>query len=249
MNAADLADLTEAQSAEEVWALHVAKMAEFGFDRLLYGYTRIQRPNALGSPEDHFILSNHDSEFIKEFLGNHLYYHAPMVRWSLQNDGACSWSWVTEQLENGRLSPEELKVVEFNKKMEANAGYSISFKNVSHRSQGGMGLTARRGITQKEVDDMWAERGREISALCNVVHLKLTNLPYIGHRTLTKRQREALEWAGGGKTMADIALIMGLTPATVEKHLRLARKALDVDTTTQAVLKASFQNQIFVLEN
>jgi LuxR family transcriptional regulator len=39
---------------------------------------------------------------------------------------------------------------------------------------------------------------------------------------------------------------MGLTAATVEKHLRLAREALDVDTTAQAVLKASFQNQIFL---
>ena len=40
---------------------------------------------------------------------------------------------------------------------------------------------------------------------------------------------------------------MGLTSATVEKYLRLAREALDVDTTAQAVLKASFQNQIYVL--
>jgi LuxR family transcriptional regulator len=41
---------------------------------------------------------------------------------------------------------------------------------------------------------------------------------------------------------------MDLTPATVEKHLRLARESLDVETTAQAVLKASFQNQIFLLE-
>ena len=52
-----------------------------------------------------------------------------------------------------------------------------------------------------------------------------------------------------GKTTQDAAEIMGLTPATVEKHLRLAREALDVETTAQAVLKASFQNQIFVLDS
>jgi hypothetical protein len=43
-------------------------------------------------------------------------------------------------------------------------------------------------------------------------------------------------------------VIMGLTSATVEKHLRLAREALAVDTTAQAVLKASFSNQMFVLD-
>ncbi|HBQ37029.1 MAG TPA: LuxR family transcriptional regulator, partial [Rhodobacteraceae bacterium] len=47
----------------------------------------------------------------------------------------------------------------------------------------------------------------------------------------------------------DIATIMDLTSATVEKHLRLAREALDVETTAQAVLKASYQSQIFILKN
>ncbi len=77
----------------------------------------------------------------------------------------------------------------------------------------------------------------------------MTNLPLsTARKSLTNRQREALEWVGDGKTTQDIATIMGLTPATIEKHLRLAREALDVETTAQAVLKASFQNQIFVLE-
>jgi LuxR family transcriptional regulator len=57
-----------------------------------------------------------------------------------------------------------------------------------------------------------------------------------------------LEWVGDGKTTQDIAVLMGLTSATVEKHLRLARESLAVETTAQAVLKASFQNQMFVLE-
>jgi len=71
----------------------------------------------------------------------------------------------------------------------------------------------------------------------------------VPRRPLTRRQREVLEWVGDGKTVQDIALLMGLTPATVEKHLRLAREALEVGTTAQAVLKASYQNQIFVLAN
>ena len=38
----------------------------------------------------------------------------------------------------------------------------------------------------------------------------------------------------------------GIDPATVEKHLRLARKVLGVETTAQAVIRAAFQNQIFL---
>ena len=83
----------------------------------------------------------------------------------------------------------------------------------------------------------------------DILHLKILTLPYATpNRSLTPRQREALEWVGDGKTMQDIAVLMGLTSATVEKHLRLAREALSVETTAQAVLKAAFANQMFVMD-
>lgn len=244
-----LEQITKAETAEEVWSLHVQKMGEYGFDRLIYGFTRYRTANSLGDPEDLLILSNHEGEYLDRFLGDRLYYHAPMVRWSLENTGACSWRWMEEQLGEGGFTPSELKVVEFNKSMGVTAGYSLSFPTVSHRSAAGLALTSARGTSQYDTDRMWDDHGQDIFVMSNVAHLKLMNFPYTGkRRALTPRQREVLEWVGDGKTMQDIAIIMGLTPATVEKHLRLAREALDVETTAQAVLKASFQNQIFVLD-
>ena len=79
-----------------------------------------------------------------------------------------------------------------------------------------------------------------------VAHLKIITMP-MPQRILTSRQREVLEWIGDGKTVADTAQILGLNKATVEKHLRLARESLGVDTTAQAVLKASFHNQMFTV--
>ena len=133
--------------------------------------------------------------------------------------------------------------------MGVRAGYSISFTDVSVRAKGAIGLAAREGMQQHQVEEIWNRHGREIVVLNNVTHLRITSMPFMTQRrSLTKRQREALEWVGDGKTTQDIATIMGLTAATVEKHLRLARESLDVETTAQAVLKASFQNQIFMLE-
>ena len=40
---------------------------------------------------------------------------------------------------------------------------------------------------------------------------------------------------------------MDVSKATVEKHLRLARKVMGVETTAQAVLRMAYQNQIFVI--
>ena len=75
--------------------------------------------------------------------------------------------------------------------------------------------------------------------------MSLPHLTTSGKR-LTNCQREALEWVSDGKTTQYIATLMGLTQATVEKHLRLARKVLGVETTAQAVIRAAFQNQIFL---
>ncbi len=81
----------------------------------------------------------------------------------------------------------------------------------------------------------------EVSARLTIVHLpKLSR-----HRALSPRQCEALEWVADGKTTQDVALLMGVSPAMVEKHLRLAREALAVETTAQAVAKAALLNMIF----
>lgn len=244
-----LSELIEIRSVERVWALHTQAMAEYGFDRLLYGFTRFRTANSLGEPEDCLILSNHCSDYVRAFIDQKLYFNAPMVAWANAHVGACSWRWVTDRASRGELRDSEKEVLALNRLMGVTAGYTISFPATSSRAKGAIGLTAREGLSQADVDAIWDEHGRLLEIMNNVMHLKLVNLPYAARgRTLTKRQREVLQWVGDGKTTQDIATILGLTLATVEKHLRLARKALDVDTTAQAVLKASVQNQIFVLE-
>lgn len=249
MIAGHLEQITAARSVEEVWSLHVTKMAEYGFDRLIYGYTRFRCGNSLGDPDDLLILSNHSTEYLDRFMGDRLFMHGPMVRWTLENEGACSWRWLQEQAEAGLLSDEEMAVTEFNRSMDVTAGYSVSFKSVSHREKGAIALTSKAGVSQSETDAMWKIHGTDILVTCNVTHLKLINLPGdTKRRPLTRRQREVLEWVSQGKTMQDVACIMGLTSATVEKHLRLARVSLDANTTAQAVMKATVQNQIFVID-
>ena len=241
--------LFDARSIEEIWRLHIDKMASFGFDKLLYGFTRFRTTNSFGNLDDVLVLSNHSKTYLDGFVSNGLYHHAPMVKWAAENVGACSWRWIDEQARSGHFTPSELKVMEFNLKMGVRAGFSISFKDVSVRAKGAIGLAAREGMMQHQVEEIWEQHGREIVVLNNVTHLRITSMPFTTQRrSLTKRQREALEWVGDGKTTQDIATIMGLTAATVEKHLRLARESLDVETTAQAVLKASFQNQIFMIE-
>ena len=237
--------LTNATSMEALWRLHLDAMARYGFDRLVYGFTRYRSGRSLGDPQDWIVLTNLPRAYIGPFVDDGLYFNGPMVRWALDNDGACSWSWLASRARSGALTPGEMKVLDFNRRMGVTTGYTISFLTVSHRAKGAIALIARPGVPQAEVDAIWARSGQEITVLNSAAHLKIQTLPYSGSRQLTARQREVLQWVGDGKTAQDIGLLMGLTAATVEKHLRLAREALDVETTAQAVLKASFQNQMF----
>lgn len=249
IDTAHLNALLNAPSIEDVWEMHTRQMAQYGFDRLIYGFTRYRTSTSLGDPDDFVLLSNHKPEYMDVFIGDGLYHHAPMVRWALDNEGACSWSVLAQMLATETLTKEERKVVDFNLSMQVTAGYSISFKSMSSRSKGAIALTARPGMSQDECDAVWDTHGDDIVLLNNVVHLRILTLPYTAPgRSLTKRQKEVLGWVGDGKTIQDIAMLLELTPATVEKHLRLAREALSVETTAQAVLKAAFQNQFFVLE-
>lgn len=241
--------LTNAQSLEELWSAHTDKMTEYGFDRLIYGFTRYRTETSLGDPEDFIVLTNHSPDYVRGFMDEGRYFHAPMTRWALTHEGACSWRVIQNMVDAEAMSNEELRVHQFNSRFGVTAGYTISFKSVSVRSKGAISLAAERGKSQDEVDEIWDRHGQEIQLMNNIAHLKILTLPYsTPTRSLTPRQREALEWVGDGKTTQDIALLMGLTSATVEKHLRLARESLAVETTAQAVLKAALHNQMFVIE-
>jgi len=242
---AHLKAMTNAPSVEVLWALHAERMALYGFDRIIYGFTHYRSGRSLGDPQDWVLLTNHGDSYMEEFLGKGHLYNAPMIRWALANTGACSWHWMSEP---GNLTDAEKVVVAFNLGQNVTAGYTVSFLSVTERTKGATALTAKTGMTQDEVDAIWAKYGDEITVINNVMHLKIQTLPY-SQRHLTKRQREVLQWVGDGKTTQDIAILLELTAATIEKHLRLAREALDVETTAQAVLKAAFYNQMFVIES
>ena len=245
---AQLDKLTNARTVEELWDVHTRQMETYGFDRLVYGFTRYRTSTGLGDPQDWVLLSTQSPEYMKAFVDEGLYHHAPMLGWALANDGACSWRWMMDMNRVDDLTPSEVRVMEFNKSMQVTAGYTVSFRSISERTKGAIALTARPGVTQDTVEQTWSRHGDEIIVMNNVMHLKLLTLPYFGDRNLTRRQREVLQWVGDGKTTQDIAGLLGLTSATVEKHLRLAREALDVKTTAQAVLKAALYNQMYVMD-
>ena len=69
--------LSNAKTLEELWSTHTDMMDQYGFDRLIYGFTRFRSEHSFGDPEDFIVLSNHSQEYVDGFIDGGLYFHAP----------------------------------------------------------------------------------------------------------------------------------------------------------------------------
>jgi DNA-binding CsgD family transcriptional regulator len=241
-----LNQIAGSSSIDDAWELGTCHFGKLGFKRANYGFTRFRHLKTIGDPDDALFLSTCDADYIKRYFQGGFYAKTPVFRWAERNSGACTWTWVKEAFEAGKLSAEEAEAVRHNAMTGVTAGISVSFPEVSQRSKGALGLIADPGLTNADVDAIFTARREEILAVANMMHLTIVHLPQLSrHRALSPRQREALEWVADGKTTQDVALLMGVSPAMVEKHLRLAREALAVETTAQAVAKGALLNMIF----
>ncbi|HID68549.1 MAG TPA: LuxR family transcriptional regulator [Roseibacterium sp.] len=235
-------------SVEDLWSHHTKTMASYGFDRMFYGFNAFRGAGLYDNPEDALLLTNMPTDYVEAYVDGGMFRDGVMMRWAIHNSGAASWRDVYMAMAHEAPSKGELAMRELNERHGIVAGYTISFPMAIKNANAGIGLAVKKGMSQDEADAIWEQHGADIETICHVAHLCILQLPATGQRKLlTPRQSEVLELVADGKTMADIALLLERNVATVEKHLRGARDALGVETTAQAVRKASILNQIFRL--
>lgn len=238
--------LSAATSADNAWRLATEFFASHGFSRVNYGYTRFRHDRSVGDPDDVMFLSTCDPYYVKRYFHGKFFARTPVYHWAERHVGACTWAWVKTAAAEGLLTPDEMATLRENQKIGITSGITISFPANSTRSKGSLGLIADPHLTDLDVEQIWARHRTEIDSVAQVLHLKLIQFPIAARtRPLTPRQREVLEWVADGKTSQDVSTILGISAAMVEKHLRLAREVLGVDTTTQAVAKAAFLNLMY----
>ncbi len=236
-------------SVEDLWSHHTAVMASYGFDRLFYAFNAFRGAGLYDNPEDALLLTNMPTDYIDAYVTGGMFRDGVMMRWAIRNTGSASWHRVYTEMADQPMTDGERAMRALNERHSIVAGYTISFPMGIKNANAGIGMAVRKGMSQSDADAIWAEHGEDIETINHVAHLCILQLPATGQRTLlTPRQSEVLELVADGKTMQDIALILERNVATVEKHLRGARDALGVETTAQAVRKASILNQIFRIE-
>lgn len=239
------ADLVNCDTVDGCWSLLTATICQFGFDRMMFGLNSIRSD---GQPEpisDALVLFWGEPEYVDRYLDEGHYYSSPLIKWAITHRGAISWHQAASQLDPQPLTPERIRFQQLLADFKLSAGYFLSLADVDSHVMSVLSLGARVGLTQTDADRVWAEHGSSIELAARLFYLRVSTLPRSGQcRPLTSRQKETLRWIGAGKTAREIAQIMDVTPATIEKHLQRARESLKVVSTAQAVQKATRLNLI-----
>jgi DNA-binding NarL/FixJ family response regulator len=90
--------------------------------------------------------------------------------------------------------------------------------------------------------DDYVTKPIDFDILESIIYARLSKIARLSNISsavnLNERELEVLTWSARGKTSEEIAMILHLSPRTVNFHIDNAREKLGVTTRTQAVVKA-----------
>lgn len=231
--------LLNARTVPDIGTIFQQAMAHLGFERTLYaGRFMLSVPRSV-MQESPVILGNMPARLIDQAQALPDLHRDPWVEWVLTHDGDIAAS---DLLAHGRPSASLALAADHG----LGALQILSLRDKVLNGVGAVLVVPFDGATDHDLRARWGQAGRDVRVLSWVMHMRIATMHrHPARATLTPRQREVLGWRSSGKTVTETAMILGITAATVEKHLRLAREALGVDTTPQAVLKAHVTHQLF----
>lgn len=236
--------ILDAKSVDQIRAAYLEATTTFGFTNAFYvARFMLDLPSSL--TQDHSVIITNLPAAVIERVQTARAGDTPLwAQWVSRNNGEISSEALIALIcPDPDNPPNELRAI---RQAGLEAAQFLSLRDKVLRSIGAVVLNPWLGATHQDVAERWQDRGRELRTLSWVMHMRLATMPRANLQLrLTPRQREVLEWRSAGKTVGEIATIIGVTPATVEKHMRLAREALGVQTTPQAILKAHLAHELF----
>ena len=237
--------IINASSIDDAWETLQKKSDEAGFDRLIYGSNRLRRVGDFGNAADSYFKSDLPEHLVRRLVDEELYRSLPVAIWAMKNKGVISLQYGSNLYHAGELPPKMAETQKLFMDAGVTGGYVISFNEPGSVEAAALTYISL-GKPQETIDEIWSNSGRNLKTYGSLFNLRASNLPIpMRGKKLTDRQKEVLHWIAQGKTSSEIATILDLSVATIEKHLRQAREAFGVSTTLQAVLYAQITSQIF----
>ena len=227
----DLMGLDAAPTYEGLVAFIAKIVSAYGLRNAVY-----HSPSFPGRTlEDPFLALTYDGAWVEHYKKSNYVSVDPVFNVGARSVTPIDWAG---------LERSDRKVVKlFGEAKEAGVGHQgITFPVRGPEN----GLWALFSVTADDGDAEWRRRRRSLVAdmllVAHYVHQKAYDLHRSGEapdlNLVTRRETEALAWTSEGKTVADIAMLMRISPETVKAHLDSARHKLGALSRVHAVAKA-----------
>jgi LuxR family transcriptional regulator len=227
--------ISKAQDVNTAWDAFAGAIASLGFTRCMYGC--IGGWHGPADIDDALHLYRGPPSYADIYLDEQLYVGNPIFAWCLENSGFRAADDLLAEYD-GPITPQIRRLLQLRERFDSRGGYFGSLRGVVPGVDAAVTMNPQADMPDEVLRAIWDRHGEDVEALTRIMHLRVCTLPHPVRRPLSSRQREVLEWASQGKTVRDVAVILGISPQAVEKHLRLAREALDALNTSHAVRKA-----------
>ena len=124
-------------------------------------------------------------------------------------------------------------------------GVNYGWSQAVHDAKGAVSILTLIRRTQPVSSQEFNEKAGDILWLCNQLHSAIA-VRFSSYHTMTEpiarlsvRESEVLKWTAQGKTASDIAMILSLTPRTVNFHISSVMRKMGANNKTSAVVIAS----------
>jgi LuxR family transcriptional regulator len=244
-------DMVSSKTVSAAWNNYKEVLTFIGFDRHIFLSTHYRTYGLWGDPRDTLVLSSHEKKYNNALFSTELNFlkHHPDFEWLVNNPGDyMPWHQFSQDDVSNNSFKKKLKIL--NDQFKVRSGIKFSLKQSNHESTCVVLLTGCKQYDQTHIDNIWATNSAKIYSISKILQLTIRSLPYTGggigpkHQRLTKRQAEVLTLISSGNTVIQVAQKLNLAVTTIDKHLKLARSGLSVNSTAQAVAKAEREKML-----
>lgn len=210
-----------------------SELAKFGIDAWVI--TGLPMPG--GRIEEMMLLNGWNPEWSSYYFANNLVNDDPCVAHCFRSTGPFEWK-------DAPYDPDTWPAAEKMMHDAADVGMQHGFAVPIHTFAGFQAVVSMGG---KHVD--LSPRAKCALHLMSLyAHNKASsvvrqpNVPYTP--MLTRREKEIMRWAAGGKTAWEISQILSISDATVRHHLKAVARKFDTPNKTATVVEALRRGEI-----
>lgn len=184
-------------------------------------------------------IENYDRDFVNFYDEGQFFHFDTTTYWVCNQQRPALWTEIDRPVVNGELAGKFSDLYYTTHDFGMRNGAAIPLRKRASAAVGGMVVVTDDELKSEQADRLLIERMPALKQLAEAFHLHRPayelSQAAIG---LSKRERECLHYLAHGFGQKQIADKLGTHDRTVQKQIRSAKKKLNANSMTQAVVRA-----------